>query len=208
MPIRLAIPFTLLFLLTAPLAWADEVGDDEYGDDDGICMSDQECAPYEICTVSIGDCGPGPGKADVCTGTCEMGRRLRVVPYAGGGLHRATQGVTLGTGMGQLGLELIPPVLAGHLSISAEYFAGTLRTGVASPWPLFDGFLLSPRLDVLPLRRGGMGLTAGLRLDYFPWMPFKFLTPAHYFSIALEGGGALLERTRYPYGTLSLRIWL
>ena len=189
------IALLLLGVVFASPAWAEGK----------VCRNDQSCAPYEICTTSVGVCDSGDGNADVCSGTCEMGQRIRFVPYAGGGVMRMTHNVPVG--IAQAGLEVIPDLFGGHLSVSGEYFGGTLRTGIASPWPLFDGFLLSPRVDLLPLTEGGMKVMGGLRLDYFPWMPFKTLTPAHYFSLALEGG-ALIDGRPSPYGTLSLRIWL
>lgn len=218
--------FALLLCLAAGAVQAEDVGGDDggdYGDPvdepgsrDTMCTSDMGCAPWQQCSVSLGECGSGLSPYDVCTGRCVAGQRLRVVVRAA---LRAWTERDPGTSRNppQLagGFEVVPPVLDGHLSLAGEIATGGTQarasarltlTGWARPHPSFH---LGPTLGWAGGRRG----TGTLRLQYLPSVHLRGVTPLRFLSIGAEAGamvadaGSTTAGTLRPFVALSLDLW-
>lgn len=181
-----------------------------------MCTSDMGCAPWQQCSVSLGECGSGLSPYDVCTGRCVAGRRLRVVVRAALRAWTGRGPETSGNPPQLAGsFEVVPPVLDGHLSLAGEMATGGTQlrpgarltlTGWARPHPSFH---LGPTLGWAGGRRG----TGTLRLQYFPSVHLRGVTPLRFLSIGAEAGvlsadvrsanaGAL-----NPFVALSLDLW-
>jgi hypothetical protein len=169
------------------------------------CHNNEECAPYQVCTVSLGDCGSDDSPLAVCTGHCVAGRSLRAVVRVDGVIQPGSDDGTYGAGFG---LELIPPFLGGHVALAGGYWtAGLFRVGPVLSWAATSGLMLALRTDVA-IGDGHTGLLVGGRLEWFPWWPFHGLTPAHYFSIALEAGALdPQDADRQGFVTLGIGLW-
>lgn len=175
--------------------------------EESFCTSNQSCPPWQVCTTSVGECGSALSPYDVCTGTCESGRRFRFVLRAHGGYAG-----DLAPFAGALGLEIVPPFAGGHLSVACEaWTAGLFRLGPAISLPVTKGLVLSARADAC-VATGQWRACPGARVEYFPWWQLPWLTPAHYLSIALDGVAVIGEaegRVRVsPAMMLGLGLWL
>lgn len=164
-----------------------------------------ECPPYEVCSVYAGDCWNGKAPLCVCTGRCAGGLTTRIIPKLG--MFMASEGDLVG---GAFGLEIVPPILAGHLSAHAEWWTENLwRFGLVGSLPLFYSMLIGASVDGAQAH-GRWAAGGSLRLEGFP----HFLTRGTVFShvsLLLEGGvQAFFEGgDRWVYfGTLGVRVWL
>ncbi|MDQ3366285.1 MAG: hypothetical protein M3680_12740 [Myxococcota bacterium] len=184
---------------------------------DDSCRSNAECAPWEACSTSHGVCDSGDTNADVCHGTCVAGGGFRVIPRIGMAAidapspatpDAAAPGSTRGA---SFGVEVVPPVLGGHLAVAVDYWTpGIVRAGLLATWAATPGLVLGLRADVTRATPG-LGAMAAVRLDYFPWWQLPAFTPAHFLSLSLEVGAWLPElssTTRAPFVVLALGIWL
>ncbi len=173
---------------------------------EGSCYSDTECAPWAICTASHGGCGSAGSPLAVCTGTCVGGEDWRIVPRLG-----ATAVLSDDAEVGaSLGLEIVPPVLRGHVSVAAEWWTQELlRMGAAATWPVFPGLVLGARLDVARVSGTWATMAAG-RVEYFPWWPMSAFTLAHYVSLAVEAG-TIIDETGVDQSTrfvgFGIAVW-
>lgn len=185
----------LVLLVTASTANADN-----------MCYSDSGCMPWQVCTVSLGACESGAAPYEVCTGTCVSGRSWRFVPRVG-----AASPIEDGELSATFGLEIVPPLLGGHVSISTEYWtAEVLRTGLVATFRVVDGLALSARGDITTLGPTA-GAIAAVRAEYFPVSgPLEGVTFARFISIAFEAGVGFAElgaSDSAPFAALSLGVW-
>lgn len=177
-----------------------------------ICGADMDCPPWAICTTSVGECGSAKAPLEVCTGRCAAGQAWRLVPRL-----EATAGLPLRQRTGAaVGVEIVPPVLEGHLSFFAEWWTQEFgRIGAAGTIYPVDALGLSIRADAVPWR-GGLQASIGGRVDFFPWAVMPSLTMNHYFSVSASGGVFVLpvderfaRRDAIPwFVTLGIGFWL
>lgn len=187
------------------------------------CRSDQQCPPWQQCTVSLGDCGGGDSPLDVCTGTCVAGERWRFVGRLSGGAFLKLEPAVA------LEVEAAAPVLAGAPSIvfgiiplqravrlgvgAAAGFKG-LRAGVQLS---ALGAYVAHRAPVDSTSDSGRrvidpALLASARIELFPWALWDFVTPFHHLSVFVDGGAGL-QRTQdlttvSPHLSLGFGWWI
>lgn len=163
-----------------------------------------ECPPYEVCSVYTGDCGSSSPLC-VCTGYCRGGLIWRFIPKAG--MFLANEGNSFG---GVLGLEIVPPVLGGHLSVHGEWTTENLwRFGLVATLPVIDSMLIGISADGAHAR-GDWAAGGSLRLEVFPHLITRGTVFSH-VSILFEGGAQVfgdLGDDWYLFGLMGLRIWL
>ena len=169
------------------------------------CQSDAECAPFELCTVSLGDCHSSGGDGEVCTGVCVRGETWQLVPRVGAVAAGRSWSDVGGGGGG--GLDVIPPVLGGVLSVVADGWSqGLVRLGVAASFPVLPGLLTGVRVDAARAD-GAWGAAGAVRLEWFPWWPFDGWTPSHVLSLLVEGGAATRADAPSAFATFGLGLW-
>lgn len=158
------------------------------------CYSDEQCPSWQVCSVSLGDCGGGAGYADVCTGTCVAGQRFTFVPRLGASF--------LGRDVGaSAGLELVPPVFGGRFGIAVDYWTQSLvRAGAIATWHALNLVAVAARLDVT--RGGGVtGVMGALRVDVCPIRQAPL-------SLYVEGGVSYADASTTPIGSVGIAVWL
>jgi hypothetical protein len=149
-----------------------------------MCGLGRACAPHEICTVSLGECG-SYAPYQICVGTCSAGLRWQIIPRIGG--------VAVGVRDVDIG-------------------AGRARTGVTAKWKINRGVHIGGVVSaVWPQYWAG---TASVRMEWFPWWwsEFETFTAAHYFSIGVESG-VLVDQissapVAHPFVVLGIDLWL
>jgi hypothetical protein len=174
-----------------------------------MCGLGRACAPHEICTVSLGECG-SYAPYQICVGTCSAGLRWQIIPRIGG-VAVGVRDVDFG---GSPGLELIPPVAEGRVGLWGDWWigAGRARTGVTAKWKINRGVHIGGVVSaVWPQYWAG---TASVRMEWFPWWwsEFETFTAAHYFSIGVESG-VLVDQissapVAHPFVVLGIDLWL
>src|SRR5262245_58416212 len=108
---------------------------------EAYCYNNQDCAPWAVCTVSLGECGGGDSPLQVCTGECVSGRAARA-------LGRFGLLVTDGDVEADLCVEIVPPFLGGYLALAADYVTPDLgRLGLALRVPVPAGLSAGLRTD-------------------------------------------------------------
>jgi hypothetical protein len=165
------------------------------------CHSSEDCGPWSVCSVEVGDCGDGGGSADVCTGRCVASDTLRLI---------ARGGAWTGGGSGveaTVGLEIIPPVLASHVSLAGDYVtSGFARLGLVLMWPVTDGLAVAARVDWLAGASARTGAGA-LRLEFGPSRVARRILWLHYVSIFAEGGTTVSAGPQFTFATLGIGLW-
>lgn len=164
------------------------------------CYNNQDCAPWAVCTVSLGDCGSGDAPLDVCTGECVSGHALRAIGRAG-------LLVTDGDVEANLGVEIVPPFLGGHLALAADYVTPDLgRLGLALRVPIPAGLSVGLRIDWIAGAASTTGATA-TRLEWAPVWAFEGLTLLHYVTVLIEAGLLISDGERAGFGTFGVGVW-
>ena len=167
---------------------------------EAYCYNDEGCAPWEVCTVSLGECGSESSPFDVCTGRCVSGHALQAIARAG-------VLVTDGDAEADLGVEIVPPLLGGHLALAADYVGpGLARLGLALRLPIFAGMSVGLRTDWIA---GAASTTsaAAARLEWAPEWAFQGLTPLHYVTVLIEAGLLMSDGDRAGFGTFGVGVW-
>lgn len=109
-----------------------------------------DCPPWAVCSVHLGDCESGLAPAEVCTGHCTAGGATRLVFEAG--VYMASD-VPEALGA-RLGVELVPPVLGGHLAVHGDWWTGDLwQFGPRLSWALHSAVRVGASADIGPSRR-------------------------------------------------------
>jgi hypothetical protein len=164
------------------------------------CYNDQDCEPWAVCTVSLGACGSGDAPHDVCTGTCVSGQTLRVIGRAG-------LLVTDGGAEADLGVEIVPPLLGGHLALAADYLTPDLgRLGLALRVPLPAALSAGLRADWIAGAERATGAAAA-RLEWAPESALEGLTLLHYVTVLFEAGLLISNGERAGFGTFGVGLW-
>jgi hypothetical protein len=184
----------LLLLSAKPAEPCDDAG--RYG---------EQCPPYQVCSVYTGDCFSGKAPLCVCTGFCRGGLIWRFIPKAG--MFLANEGDSFG---GAFGLEIVPPVLGGYLSVHGEWMTEDLwRFGLVATLPVFYSMLIGISADGVHAH-GDWAAGGSLRLEVFPHLITRGTVFSH-TSILFEGGAQVfgdLDDDWYLFGIMGLRIWL
>ena len=119
----------------------------------------------------------------------------------------ASQGDSLG---GAVGLEIVPPLLGGYLSIHGEWMTEDLwRFGLVATLPVLDSMLIGLSADGAHAH-GDWAAVGSLRLEIFPHLITRGTVFSH-ISILFEGGAQVfggLDEDWYLFGIMGLRIWL
>jgi hypothetical protein len=164
-----------------------------------------ECPPYEVCSVYTGDCFSGKAPLCVCTGFCRGGLIWRFVPKVG--MFLASGGDEFG---GAFGLEIVPPLLGGHLSVHGEWMTEDLwRFGLVATLPVFHSMLIGISADGAHAH-GDWAAGGSLRLEVFPHLITRGTVFSH-ISILFEGGAQVfgeLDDEWYLFDIMGLRVWL
>ncbi len=174
--------------------WADCQSSSRWGN---------ECPPWSACSVRVGECGSS-GMLAVCSGRCAPGLVNRFVLKSGGVLVSVMDPTLDGT----VGLEWVPAVLDGHLSVRGEWWTSNVwRFGPAFTVPLFEWLLVAATADG-GHAEGRWAVGGGVGVELFPW---SFLPELGFISLLLEGGVLLFpshDSTTMEHLSMALRVWL
>ncbi len=169
---------------------------------DDVCVSDENCPGWQICSVGLGDCESGWGSLEVCTGHCRDGW-----------VHVAMRAETVIIGSDTVdaaaafSVEAIPPKLHGRLSVAADWWTEHVwRLGVAFWLRPHPAFAVSTRLDTI-YADSGWAPAAAVRAEWSPIWPFPRLGWSPHVSLMTEIG-VVADDHHTIFGSLGFAGWL
>jgi hypothetical protein len=167
-----------------------------------ICYSNAECAGWQVCSVSLGECGGASAPLAVCTGTCVAGWVAAAVR-----VHAVAIRDDRVDGNASVGLELVPWPLGGHLALAADYWrGGDWRLGAALRHDVGAGWSAGLRGDAVHTD-GDWRPAAAARLEWSPIGPFQRCAACGFVSVLAEAGALGLD-DRTLLVTLGIAVWL
>jgi hypothetical protein len=169
------------------------------------CHSTQECGPWEVCTVQLGECGSGDSPLAVCTGRCVAGRAWRVDLRAGA-VATSLADAEARDATFAVGARLGFPFWQGRLALAAEVLtAGLGRVGVVLATPRGERVRGGLRADWIAGADAPTG-ALGLLLEYAPGWPLPGSNP--YVALFVEGGAWIDADDAAPFVAVGLAAWL